>query len=136
MLFLWKAHTTEHLFNRVSSPGTHLTTDSTEAMRIKCLAQGHKILMRPRFEPSTSVSRSRYPNHMTNMLHNCILYNSSKALLYTLQQSHKIFIRTEQQVERLHDKTHDKEYILVSFSLQRLNCILDHCTYVHGLALS
>ena len=25
---------------------------------------------------------------------------------------------------------------LVSFSLQRLNCILDHCTYVHGLALS
>ena len=27
------------------------------------------------------------------------------------------------------------EDILVSFSLQRLNCILDHCTYVHGLAL-
>ena len=26
-------------------------------------------------------------------------------------------------------------YILFSFSLQRLNCILDHCTYVHGLAL-
>ena len=25
---------------------------------------------------------------------------------------------------------------LVSFSLQRLNCILDHCTYVHSLALS
>ena len=24
---------------------------------------------------------------------------------------------------------------LVSFSLQRLNCILDHCTYVHGLTL-
>ena len=23
-----------------------------------------------------------------------------------------------------------------SFSLQRLNCIFDHCTYVHGLALS
>ena len=22
-----------------------------------------------------------------------------------------------------------------SFSLQRLNCILDHCSYVHGLAL-
>ena len=28
------------------------------------------------------------------------------------------------------------EEILVSFSLQRLNFILDHCTYVHGLALS
>ena len=27
------------------------------------------------------------------------------------------------------------EDILVSFSLQRLNCILDHCTYVHDLAL-
>ena len=27
------------------------------------------------------------------------------------------------------------EDILVSFSSQRLNCILDHCTYVHGLAL-
>ena len=28
------------------------------------------------------------------------------------------------------------EDIPVSFSLQRLNCILDHCAYVHGLALS
>ena len=27
------------------------------------------------------------------------------------------------------------EGILVSFSLHRLNCILDHCAYVHGLAL-
>ena len=27
------------------------------------------------------------------------------------------------------------EEMLVLFSLQRLNCILDHCTYVHGLAL-
>ena len=26
--------------------------------------------------------------------------------------------------------------ILASFSLHRLNCILDHCTYLHGLALS
>ena len=25
--------------------------------------------------------------------------------------------------------------ILVSLSLKRMNCILDHCTYVHGLAL-
>ena len=28
------------------------------------------------------------------------------------------------------------EDILVSFSLHRLNCIRDHCTYVHGLAFS
>ena len=27
------------------------------------------------------------------------------------------------------------EDIPVSFSLHRLNCILDHCSYVHGLAL-
>ena len=27
------------------------------------------------------------------------------------------------------------EDILVLFSLQRLNCILDNCTYVHGLAM-
>ena len=37
----------------------------------------------------------------------------------------------------LFSSTHDVSFvdILVSFSLQRLNCILDHCTYVHGLAL-
>ena len=42
-------------FARLSSPGTHLTAESTEAMRIKCLAQGHNVLL-PGFEPSTSVS--------------------------------------------------------------------------------
>ena len=46
---------------------THFTAKSTEAMRIKCLAQGHKMQM-PGFEPSTSASRNRYSNHMTNML--------------------------------------------------------------------
>ena len=51
----------------VISPGTHFTTESTEAMRIKCLAQGRNILM-PGFEPSTSVSRNQHSNHMTNML--------------------------------------------------------------------
>ena len=39
------------------SPGTNFTAESTEAMRIKCLAQGHNILL-PGFEPSTSVSKT------------------------------------------------------------------------------
>ena len=40
----------------------YFITESTEAMRIKCLAQGHNILM-PEFEPSTPVSRNRHSNH-------------------------------------------------------------------------
>ena len=49
--------------HEVVPPGTHFTAESTEAMRIKCLAQGHNILM-PGFEPPTSVSSNRHPNHM------------------------------------------------------------------------
>ena len=45
----------------VSPPGTNFTAESTEAMRIMCLAQGHNILMLPGFEPSTFVSRNRHP---------------------------------------------------------------------------
>ena len=45
----------------------YITAESTEAMWIKCLARGHNILM-PGFEPTTSVSRNRHFNHMTNML--------------------------------------------------------------------
>ena len=33
-------------------------------------------------------------------------------------------------------KSRLKTYLLFFFSLQRLNCILDHCAYVHGLSLS
>ena len=40
----------------MSPPGTHFTAESTEAMRIKSLAQGEKILML-RFEPATFVSK-------------------------------------------------------------------------------
>ena len=32
-----------------SPPGTHLIAESTEAMWIKCFAQGHNILMQPGF---------------------------------------------------------------------------------------
>ena len=40
----------------LSPPGTHFTAESTEAMRIKSLAQGENILML-RFEPTTFVSQ-------------------------------------------------------------------------------
>ena len=42
---------------RLSPPGTHFTAESTEAMWIKCLAQGNNILL-PGFELSTSVSKT------------------------------------------------------------------------------
>ena len=41
--------------HEVVPAGTHFTAESTEAMRIKCLAQRHNIVM-PGFAPSTSVS--------------------------------------------------------------------------------
>ena len=41
---------------RLSPPGTHFTAESTEAMRIKYLAQGEDILMLG-IEPSTFVSK-------------------------------------------------------------------------------
>ena len=50
MLFFRRA------FTRLSPPGTHFTAESTDAMRIKSLAQGENILML-RIEPSTFVSK-------------------------------------------------------------------------------
>ena len=44
------------LRTRLSPPGTHFTAESTEAMRIKSLAQGENILMLG-FDSSTSVSK-------------------------------------------------------------------------------
>ena len=60
---------------RVSSPCTHFTAESTEAMWIKCLAQGHDILMSG-FEQLTSVARNRHSNHMTNMLKMCTMLDN------------------------------------------------------------
>ena len=42
--------------------------ESTDAMWIKCLAQGNNILMLG-FEPSTSVTRNRHSSQTTNMLY-------------------------------------------------------------------
>ena len=67
--FLRKAHSSEETtFTRVTLSGTHFSADSTEAIRIKCLAQGRNILMQSGFEPSIAVSRNRQLSHMTNML--------------------------------------------------------------------
>ena len=57
---IFKCYSSENLIalntlHKVVPPDTHFTAESTEAMQIKCLAQGHNILM-PGFEPSTSVS--------------------------------------------------------------------------------
>ena len=61
---IFKCHSSEKLIamntlHEVVPPGTHFATESTEAMQIKCLAQGHNVLM-PGFEPSTYASRNRY----------------------------------------------------------------------------
>ena len=57
VLFPRRAHSTEQTpFTKMSPPGTHFSADSIEAMRNKCLAQGHDILMQLEFEPSIAVS--------------------------------------------------------------------------------
>ena len=58
--------------NILSAKSTRTDGQSTEAMQIKYLAQGNNILL-PGFEPSTSVTRNRHSNHMTNMLYVCLL---------------------------------------------------------------
>ena len=60
---------------RASPPGTYFTGVSTNATRIKCLAKGHNILM-PGFESSTSVSRNRHSDHMTNVLRRAVDYTT------------------------------------------------------------
>ena len=58
--FLRRAHGTKQTpFMMVFPSGTHLSAELTEAMQIKCLAQGHNALMQPRIELSIAVSRNR-----------------------------------------------------------------------------
>ena len=42
----------------VIQSGIHFAAESTETMRIECLAQRHNILMQPGFEPSIAVSKT------------------------------------------------------------------------------
>ena len=56
-LFLLKAHGIEQApITWVFPSDTHLASESTEAMRIKSLAQGHSILRQPGFVPLVAVS--------------------------------------------------------------------------------
>ena len=55
-------------FTRVFLSGIHFTAELTEALRLETLAQGHNKLLLLEFEPSTSVSKNRHPNKMTNMI--------------------------------------------------------------------
>ena len=51
----------------VSPPSTHLTAESTVAMRIKCLGQGYNTLTQQGFEHLTAVSIKRHITHMSNV---------------------------------------------------------------------
>ena len=55
---------------RIILSGAHSSDESIVAMRVKCAAQGHNILIQPWFKPSMAVSRNRHLTHMTNMLQN------------------------------------------------------------------
>ena len=67
--FIQKAHSPEqtHIM-RVFTSGTHLSAEMTEAMWIKCFAQGQNILMQPGFEPPIAAPQNRHHIHMTNIL--------------------------------------------------------------------
>ena len=68
---------------------THFTAESTESLRIKCLAQGHNILIQPVFEPWVAVSRNRHITNMTIMLHKTISMNW--LVVHTLNQHTPVY---------------------------------------------
>ena len=48
--FFQKANGTEQIhLTREFPSGTHFTAESTEAMHLKCIAQGHNIMMQTEF---------------------------------------------------------------------------------------
>ena len=66
--FLRRAHSTEQTpFTRVFPSGTHYSVETTKTTQIKCLPQGHNILMQQRIEPSISVFRNRLLAIVTNL---------------------------------------------------------------------
>ena len=85
MLFLQKAHSTEHPSRGCPHLVLILTADSTEAMRIKCLTQGHNILM-PGFKQSTSASRNRHTYKIAFLCYHC---HSSTAPSYVTGMLHR-----------------------------------------------
>ena len=57
---------------KMSPSATYFSTESTETMRIKRLAQGHNILLQSGFKPSIAVSRNRHLTHMISMLRSMV----------------------------------------------------------------
>ena len=81
--FIRKTHSTEQIpFSGIFSSGTHFTDESTDAMRIKSLAQGHNILIFSGFKPSIAESRNIHPIHMTNMLNILFIRLTSDASVF------------------------------------------------------
>ena len=55
-------------FLAVLPSGAHLSAETTVAKRIRCLAQGHNILVHPGFEPLIAVSRNLHLFNLINFL--------------------------------------------------------------------
>ena len=73
--FLQRAHSIEQApLTMVMPSGTHFTADSTEAMQIKSLAQGHDKLTLPGFK-----TVDLYPE--TDILTTCTMYSRSLLIL-------------------------------------------------------
>ena len=70
VLFHRRAHSTgQHTaFTGVLPCAIHLSAESTVAMHIDSLAQGHNILTYPGLEPPITVLKSRHLTHVTNIL--------------------------------------------------------------------
>ena len=74
---------------RLSPPGTHFTAESTEAMRIKSLAQGEKILMLG-IEPSTFVSKIDIltTTPIVHQLRACLILYTAQHLCFCILSLH------------------------------------------------
>ena len=68
-IFSRKRITQSNYPSQVCSNQVLYSAESTDAMQIKCVALGRKILMQPRIEPSISISRNRLLNLANIVLH-------------------------------------------------------------------
>ena len=100
----------------------NLTADERQALRNH--KQNTKVVIRETDKGSAVVvmSRERYIAEAYRKLSDTDVYK---------QVSSTVFFDVIEVVKDILSRLD----ILVSFSLQILNCSLDHCTYVHGLAL-
>ena len=124
--FLCKAHSTEQTpFMRVLQSGTHLSAESTEAMRIICLAEGHNI-MQPNFvESSICISRHRFLTLVTKMLKKS--YSCCVILSHEKRATKKITCETDaDKILRTRVKIYLTERLfLVTVAL--FSCLVGRC---------